>query len=175
LAALPKAPPGVTLARESMKAQEQLRAPGVKHMHEARIHTQQKTSHETALVLIVDPQVETRHWLWRLLSSAFGVIEAKNALAARRWIDERPDIDALIIDDELPDARGSDLVRELARSHHPIAQRSIVVASEWRRVMLGGLEVVDRGDVSGIVQRLTTWFRVRDIGAAAWRRLPGRG
>jgi DNA-binding NarL/FixJ family response regulator len=125
-------------------------------------------------VLIVDPQVETRHWLWRLLNSAFGVIEAKTATAAQRWIDERPDIDALIIDDDLPDARGSDLVRELAKRGNPIASRSIVVASEWRRVMLGGLTVVERGDMPAIVQRLTTWFRVRDVGAAAWARLPGR-
>jgi hypothetical protein len=144
-------------------------------MNQARV---ERTEHAAqgcnALVLIVDPQVETRHWLWRLLSNAFGVLEAKNATAARRWIDERPDIDALIIDDDLPDARGGDLVRELAERGNPIATRSIVVASEWRRVMLGGLNVVERGDMSGILQRLSTWFRVRDVGAAAWKRLPGR-
>ena len=111
-----------------------------------------------ALVLIVDPKVESRHWLWRLLSKAFGVIEASNAITARRWIEERPDIDALIVEDELPDSRGGELVRELQRSAHPIAQRSIVLASEWRRVMLAGLNVVERGVIDGILAKLASWF-----------------
>jgi hypothetical protein len=119
-----------------------------------------------ALVLIVDPQVESRHWMWRLLSKAFGVIEAQNARSARRWIDERPDIDAVVIEDELPDSRGSDLVKDLARCGHPIATRSIVIASDWRRVMLGGLTVVERGDVQSIVQKLTSWFMARDVAQA---------
>jgi response regulator RpfG family c-di-GMP phosphodiesterase len=111
-----------------------------------------------ALVLVVDPKPETRHWMWRLLSRTFGVLEAPNAKLARSWIEERPDIDALIVDDELPDSRGSDLVKELASSSHPIAQRAIVVASEWRRMMLGGLVVVERGDIKAILQRLGMWF-----------------
>lgn len=116
-----------------------------------------------ALVLIVDPKVESRHWMWRMLNSAFGVIEAPNALSARQWIEERPDIDALIVEDELPDARGGELVRELAAESHPIARRSIVVASEWRRVMLSGLEVVDRGDAKSIIEKLTKWFIAQQI------------
>lgn len=116
-----------------------------------------------ALVLIVDPKVETRHWMWRLLNQAFGVLEAPNASLARQWIAERPDIDALIVEDDLPDARGGDLVREFANRAHPIAAHSIVVASEWRRVMLAGLTVVERGDSKTIVDKLTTWFIAREI------------
>jgi response regulator RpfG family c-di-GMP phosphodiesterase len=119
-----------------------------------------------ALVLIVDPQAATRHWMWRLLSRAFGVLEAANAGAARRWIAERPDIDAIIVDDDLPDSRGSELVRELERSKHRIAGHAIVIASDWRRVMLGGMNVVDRGDVQSIVAKLATWFQVRDVAMA---------
>jgi DNA-binding NtrC family response regulator len=111
-----------------------------------------------ALVLIVDPRVETRHWLWRFLNRGFGVIEAGNAKSALRWIEERPDIDALVVEDELPDTRGGELVRSLAARAHPIADRAIVVASDWRRVMLNGLHVVEHGDIDGIVDTLTHWF-----------------
>ena len=113
-----------------------------------------------ALILVVDPQAATRHWMWRLLSRAFGVLEAQNAAAARRWIRERPDIDALIVEDDLPDMRGSELVRELASSDHPISRRSIVIASEWRRVMLAGMNVVERGDMQSILANLGQWFSV---------------
>ena len=101
--------------------------------------------------------------MWRLLSQAFGVLEAPNASLARKWIAERPDIDALIVEDDLPDTRGGDLVRELASRAHPIAARSIVVASEWRRVMLAGLTVVERGDSKTIVDKLTAWSIAREI------------
>jgi DNA-binding NtrC family response regulator len=114
---------------------------------------------DRGLVLIVDARVETRHWLWRLLSRAFGVLEAPSAQAARRWIEERPDIDALIVDDDLPDSRGGELVRELQENAHPIARRAIVVASDWRRVMLGGLTVVERGDVDGLLSTLAGFFQ----------------
>jgi CheY-like chemotaxis protein len=117
------------------------------------------SSSRRALVLIVDPRPETRHWMWRLLSRAFGVLEASSALSARRWIRDRPDIDAIIVDDELPDTRGADLVKELVQSAHPIADRSIIIASEWRRVMLGGLTVVDRGDMQSVLTQLTGWFQ----------------
>jgi DNA-binding NarL/FixJ family response regulator len=110
--------------------------------------------------LVVDPKPETRHSMWRLLSQAFGVIEAPNAALAKNWLRERPDIDAILIEDELPDARGSDLVRDLAKSGSPLADRSIVIASEWRRVMLGGMVVVERGDRRAILERLTGWFSV---------------
>ena len=107
-----------------------------------------------ALVLIVDPQVGSRHWLWRMLNHAFGVIEASSASGARRWIAERPDIDAMIVEDELPDARGSDLIRELVQSRHPAASRSILIASDWRHVMLSGINVVSRGEVRSIAGKL---------------------
>ena len=124
-----------------------------------------------ALVLIVDPQASTRHWMWRLLSRAFGVLEAQNAVAARRWIDERPDIDALIVEDDLPGSRGSELVKELARMEHPIASRSIVIASEWRRVMLSGMNVVERGDMQTILALLTGWFVPSD---SVYKQRPAR-
>jgi response regulator RpfG family c-di-GMP phosphodiesterase len=115
-------------------------------------------SSRRALVLVVDPKAETRHWMWRLLHRTFGVLEAPNAQLAKNWIRDRPDIDAIIVEDELPDARGSDLVKELARAAHPVAQHAIVVASEWRRVMLAGLVVVERGDIKTILQKLAIWF-----------------
>ena len=65
------------------------------------------------LVLLVDPFVTSRHFMWRALTRAFGVIEAGNAGAARAWIASRPDIDAIVVQDELPDQRGLELVREL--------------------------------------------------------------
>jgi CheY-like chemotaxis protein len=112
-----------------------------------------------ALILVVDSKVETRHWMWRLLSNhGYGVLEAPNAAAAMRWIDERPDIDALVIDDDLVDGRGAELARELADDAHPLAERAVVVASEWRRVMLSGLHVVERGDAETLVEILSKWF-----------------
>ena len=86
------------------------------------------------LVLLVDPVVASRHWMWRGLSRAFGVLEAGSAGGARDWIARRPDIDALVVQDELPDGRGLELVEELASEHHPVVSRSIVLArpgSRW--------------------------------------------
>lgn len=120
-----------------------------------------------ALILIVDSKVETRHWMWRLLSGSFGVLEAPDAASARRWIEERPDIDGLVIDDDLADERGADLVRDLVRDGNPITERTIVVASEWRRVMLAGLNVVERGDVGDLVGMLDRWFLPSETRAVA--------
>ncbi len=120
-----------------------------------------------ALILIVDSKVETRHWMWRQLNGSFGVLEAPDAMSARRWIDERPDIDGLIIDDDLTDERGADLVRELVRDGHPLTERTIIVASEWRRVMLAGLNVVERGDVGDLVGMLDRWFAPSETRAVA--------
>ena len=120
--------------------------------------TSTREAQRRALVLVVDPKPETRHGMWRLLSQTFGVIEAPNAVLAKNWLRERPDIDAIIVEDELPDSRGSDLVRELARCASPVADRAIVIASEWRRVMLGGMVVVERGDRRAILEKLTGWF-----------------
>jgi response regulator RpfG family c-di-GMP phosphodiesterase len=114
-------------------------------------------------VLLVDPKIESRHWLWRILSQAFGVLEAASASAARRWIRERPDIDALIVEDELPDATGRELVDELVRERNPIARRAIVVAAH--DAGLAG-NVVEHGDVSAILTKLTVWLVGRDVAAA---------
>jgi len=120
------------------------------------------------LVLLVDPKVESRHWMWRILNKAFGVIEATNAVGARRWIDERPDIDAMIVDDELPDVRGIDLIDALAREAHPIAERAIVLASPGLRLHAGrrARQIVEPGDVHAILTKLTTWLVARDVGEA---------
>lgn len=112
------------------------------------------------LVLLVDPQVESRHWLWRRLNDVFGILEATTARGARQWIEERPDIDALITADELPDARGAELVAELAEKNHPIASRSIVLASPeaaWRKTAFG-ISVVDRGDIRALLALLTAFI-----------------
>ena len=86
------------------------------------------TGGRSPLVLLVDPFVTSRHFMWRALNRAFGVIEAGSAGAARAWIASRPDIDAIVVQDELPDERGLELVRDLAHARHPVARRSIVLA-----------------------------------------------
>jgi response regulator RpfG family c-di-GMP phosphodiesterase len=114
------------------------------------------SSRALPLVLLVDPQLESRHWLWRRISDACGVVEAPTAVQARKWIAERPDIDAIIVEDELPDARGRDLVFELALQRHPIASRAIVLATsamDWKRV-----RIVERNDVRAILSSLKRWF-----------------
>src|ERR1700733_2276743 len=73
----------------------------------------ESTGGKFPLVLLVDPFVTSRHFMWRALSRAFGVLEAGSAEAARAWIATRPDIDAVVVQDELPDQRGLELVRGL--------------------------------------------------------------
>jgi DNA-binding NtrC family response regulator len=101
------------------------------------------------LVLLVDPVVASRQWMWRALSAGFGVIEAGTARAARDWLEQRHDIDALVVQDELPDGRGADFVRALASTGHPIASRAIVV---------------ERGDVRSALSQLGQWFFAPDSG-----------
>lgn len=113
------------------------------------------------LVLLVDPIVTSRHWMWRSLSRAFGVIEARDAQGARDWIAQRPDIDALVVQDELPDARGVELVRDLANESHPIAAHAIVLARPNVDVSLlsaAGAAVVERGDLRTLLAKLAAWF-----------------
>lgn len=117
------------------------------------------------LVLLVDPVVTSRHWMWRGLSRAFGVLEAGSAGGARDWIARRPDIDALVVQDELPDGRGLELVNELASEHHPVVSRSIVLArpgSRWSTSALAGATLIERGDLRAVVSKLATWFLARD-------------
>lgn len=121
------------------------------------------------LVLLVDPSVASRHWMWRTLSRGFGVLEAGNSRGARDWLSRRPDIDALVVDDALPDERGVDLVRDLASAHHPVASRSIVLARpgpEWAPLALTGATLVERGDLRAVFSKLAGWFLLRDASLA---------
>jgi response regulator RpfG family c-di-GMP phosphodiesterase len=105
------------------------------------------------LVLLVDPIISSRHWMWRAMSRAFGVLEAGTARGALDWIEQRPDIDALVVQDDLPDQRGADLVKDLALLQHPVASRSIVLT---RAAM----------DPRAVLAKLATWFLARDAGLA---------
>jgi hypothetical protein len=121
------------------------------------------------LVLLVDPSIASRHWMWRPLSRAFGVLEAGDASGAREWLARRPDIDVLVVDNELPDERGVDLVRDLASAHHPVASRAIVLARpspDWGRIAQAGATLVERGDLRAVFSKLAGWFLARDAGLA---------
>jgi response regulator RpfG family c-di-GMP phosphodiesterase len=123
----------------------------------------------SSLVLLVDPYVASRHFMWRALNRAFGVIEADSASAARAWIASRPDIDALVVQDELPDQRGLELVRELVDARHPVARRSIVLARlnpDWAAIAQAGLTLIERGDLRAISAKLASWLLSRDAGLA---------
>jgi CheY-like chemotaxis protein len=124
------------------------------------------------LVLLVDPVVASRHWMWRSLSRAFGVLEARDARGARAWMAQRSDIDALVIENELPDERGLDLVRALASDRHPIASRSIVLAQASAEAarLAHGATLVERGDLRAVLAKLASWFLSRDATLA--RRFP---
>jgi len=126
-------------------------------------------SGRTPLVLVVDPFVTSRHFMWRALSRAFGVLEAPNAGAARTWIESRPDIDALVIQDELPDQRGHELVQALVSEKHPVARRAIVLARmtpDWAAIAQAGLTLIERGDLRAVSSKLASWLLVRDAGLA---------
>jgi response regulator RpfG family c-di-GMP phosphodiesterase len=121
------------------------------------------------LVLLVDPFVPSRHFMWRALSRAFGVLEAASADAARTWIAARPDIDALVIQDELPDQRGIDVVRDLASAMHPVVRRTIVLARQapdWTAFAQAGLTLIERGDLRAISAKLASWLLSRDASVA---------
>jgi response regulator RpfG family c-di-GMP phosphodiesterase len=121
------------------------------------------------LVLLVDSNTLSRHWMWRALSRTFGVIEAGDARGARAWLTHRPDIDALIVDDDLPDERGIDLVRDLASADNRAASRAIVLARpspDWARHARPDAALVARGDLLALVAKLSGWFLARDAGLA---------
>ena len=118
------------------------------------------------LVLLVDPDLASRHFMWRALSRAFGVIEATTAGAAREWIETRPDIDAIVVQDELPDQRGLAFVRGLVTARHPVARRAIVqvkLGSDWSALAQAGLTLMERGDLRAISTKLAGWLLSRDI------------
>jgi hypothetical protein len=121
------------------------------------------------LVLIVDPVAASRQWLWRTMSQACGVVEAGSARAARDWLRTRPDLDALVVQDELPDLSGRDLVTSLVSEQHPVSTRSIVLAKrspDWVRFAQAGLTLIERGDLRGLLAKLASLFLVRDAGLA---------
>jgi hypothetical protein len=105
------------------------------------------------IVLVVDPVVASRHTMWRLLNRSFGVLEAPDALRARVWLNRRPNIDALVVQRELPDAYGSEFVTSLAAARVAVASRTIVVE---RPV-----------DLRTLVASLAGWFFSRDAGKTA--------
>jgi CheY-like chemotaxis protein len=96
------------------------------------------------LVLVVDPVAASRHMVWRVLSRSFGVLEAPDARRARDWLTDRADIDALIVQRELPDAHGTEFVESLVSEQLEVASRSILVT---RPV-----------DVRAVLMSLTSWF-----------------
>jgi hypothetical protein len=125
------------------------------------------TGGRSPLVLLVDPAIASRHFMWRALSRAFGVLEASSADAARTWMASRPDIDALVIQDDLPDQRGVEFVQDLVASRHPVARRAIVQAKmgpDWAVVAQAGLTLIERGDLRGVSLKLASWLLVRDAG-----------
>lgn len=109
------------------------------------------------IVLVVDPVAASRQTMWRLLSRSFGVLEAADARRARDWLTHRPNIDALVVQEELPDAQGSELVKSFATAQVAVASRAILVA---RPV-----------DLRTVVTRLAGWFFSRDATRAKvlWR------
>ncbi len=105
--------------------------------------------------------------MWRALSRAFGVLEANDAGAARTWIERRPDIDAIVIQDELPDRRGLEFVCELVAANHPVSPRAIVLARrspDWAGIAQAGLTLIERGDLRAVSSKLAGWLLSRDAG-----------
>lgn len=107
------------------------------------------------IVLVVDPVGASRQALWRSLSRCFAVIEASDARGARDWLAHRSDIDALVVQRDLPDAQGSDLVKSLVTAQAAVASRSILVTNPV--------------DLRGVLTSLTGWFYPRDAGGARAR------
>jgi response regulator RpfG family c-di-GMP phosphodiesterase len=121
------------------------------------------------LILLVDPVVASRHSLWRVLHRGFGVLEADSAASARTWMLRRPDIDAIVVHDDLPDERGIELAQELVTSH-PSVKRAYVLASaaavDSAAPLHSGLTHLPPGDLHGVVKRLVSWLSMRDAGLA---------
>jgi response regulator RpfG family c-di-GMP phosphodiesterase len=123
------------------------------------------TGSRSPLVLLVDPAVASRHFMWRALSRAFGILEASSARSARTWIANRPDIDALVVQDDLPDQRGVEFVRELASARHPVVRRTIVQASvsaDGASIAHADLTLIERGDLRAVSTKLAAWLLSRD-------------
>jgi hypothetical protein len=108
------------------------------------------------IVLIVDPVVAARFTLWRLLGRRFGVLEAVDACGAREWLACRQDIDALVVQRELPDANGGEFVRSLASIWAPAMDRAVVTGRD--------------DDVRNVVATLAEWFFYPCAGVVGGRR-----
>ena len=80
------------------------------------------------IVLVIDPVAASRLSLWRLLSRSFGVLEAPDAKRALACLGCRPQIDALVVQEHLPDASGAELVESLATARVPAASRAVLVS-----------------------------------------------
>jgi response regulator RpfG family c-di-GMP phosphodiesterase len=101
------------------------------------------------LVLVVDPVAASRQAMWRLLSHSFGVLEAADARSANGWLTSRPDIDAMVVQRELPDADGGDFVLDLVSAQATVASRVVLVT---RPV-----------DLATVLRSLAGWFFSRDV------------
>ena len=101
------------------------------------------------IVLVVDPVAASRHTIWRMLSRSFGVLEASDARHARDWLTCRPNIDALVVQRELPDADGGEFVESLVAARVAVASRVILVT---RPV-----------DLQTVLKSLAGWFFSRDV------------
>jgi response regulator RpfG family c-di-GMP phosphodiesterase len=101
------------------------------------------------IVLVVDPVAASRHTMWRLLSRSFGVLEAPDARCAQGWLECRPDIDAMVVQRELPDADGGDFVLDLVSAQASVAARVVLVT---RPV-----------DLQTVLHSLAGWFFPRDV------------
>jgi CheY-like chemotaxis protein len=107
------------------------------------------TNRRLPIVLVVDPVAASRLVVWRVLSRSFGVLEAPDARRAWDRLDGRPDIDALVVQRELPHAHGSEFVQSLVSARVDVASRSILVT---RPV-----------DLRAVLTSLTSWFFSRDV------------
>jgi DNA-binding NtrC family response regulator len=101
------------------------------------------------IVLVVDPVAASRQAMWRSLSRSFGVLEAPDARHARDWLARRPNIDALVVQKELPDADSGEFVGSLLAARASVASRVILVS---RPV-----------DLRMVLKSLVGWFFSRDV------------
>jgi response regulator RpfG family c-di-GMP phosphodiesterase len=101
------------------------------------------------IVLVVDPIAASRFTMWRLLNRSFGVLEAEDAKHAREWLDCRQSIDALVVQEDLPDAHGGEFVKGLLSARVVAASRAIVVERPI--------------DFRSVVASLAGWFYSREV------------
>ncbi len=86
------------------------------------------TATRLPIVLVIDPVAASRLTLWRLLSRSCGVLEAPDAQRAQACLDRWPRVDALVVQRQLPDGTGEELVARLAQARVPAASRAVLVS-----------------------------------------------